>query len=236
MTHAPAQCAPVAIPWLAGASLIAYDVASYPFAEWVAGAVFKVRRLDELHEAWLRHKLAKGLAPTLDYADNLRLRALMQQLPDDSPFYTLYRRFVRRVLAPWFDGKISYASHPKMRVHLAGTPTVSKWHRDVEVTRRPELITVWLPFTDAFGSNALWVESGYGMGDHRPVPVAYGQALVFDGGFLEHGTVGNDSGRSRVSIDFRFSPIGPRTPPAAQAIYDRRPCHVRRAVPADCSQ
>jgi hypothetical protein len=207
---------------MTSASLIAYDTTRFPFAGWLARALFRVSQLDELHDAWRRHKAAKGLSSELGYADNLRLRALMQQLPDDSPFYTLYRGFVRRVIAPAFGGRISYASHPKMRVHLAGTPTVSKWHRDVTVTMRPELITVWLPFTSAFGSNTLWVESGYGTADHRPIDVAYGQALIFDGGYLEHGTVANCTAKSRVSVDFRFSTIGPDVPDELRAIYALR--------------
>ena len=210
------------VPGMTSAMLLDYDTRRYPFAAWLAGALFKVPALDELHDAWRRHKLARGLPGELGYADNLRLRALMQQLPDESPFYALYRAFVRRVIAPAFGGRISYASHPKMRVHLAGTPTVSRWHRDVSVTKRPELVTVWLPFTDAFATNTLWVESGHGTGEHRPIPVAYGQALIFDGGYLEHGTVANESARSRVSADFRFAPIGAEVPAVVERMYAAR--------------
>lgn len=210
------------VPGMTSALLLAYDTKRYPFAAWLAAALFKVPALDELHQHWRQHKLARGASGELGYADNLRLRALMQRLPDDAPFYTLYRAFVRRVIAPAFGGRISYASHPKMRVHLAGTPTVSRWHRDVSVTKRPELITVWLPFTDAFAGNTLWIESGYGTGDHRPIDVAYGQALIFDGGYLEHGTVANDSGRSRVSADFRFSVVGAQVPAVVERMYAAR--------------
>jgi len=63
---------------------------------------------------------------------------------------------------------------------------------DADVTGRPEQINIWLPVTDSFGANCLWVESEFGKGDHQPVPVHYGQALFFDG-FLSHGTVPNDT-------------------------------------------
>jgi len=52
----------------------------------------------------------------------------------------------------------------------------------------------------------LWCESDYGLGDYAPMPVRYGEALLFDGGLLRHGSVPNDSGVTRVSMDFRFTP------------------------------
>jgi hypothetical protein len=204
------------------ARLLRYDTGRYPFAA-LAGAVFKSRALHQLHVDWLRHKIRRGLPPVLGYADNLSLRKMLQDLDDASPFYAVYNRFVVEVIGAAFGRKISYSAHPKMRVHLAGTPTVSKWHRDADITLRPEQINVWLPFTNAYDSNSLWIETGYGRADYRPVTVAYGQALIFDGGFLSHGTVDNATGDTRVSIDFRFAVQREKLPRAAQAIFACRP-------------
>lgn len=49
----------------------------------------------------------------------------MQDLPDDSLFMTLYHRFVREVVTATFRQPVSYSNRPKMRIHLAGTPSVS---------------------------------------------------------------------------------------------------------------
>jgi hypothetical protein len=199
------------------ARLLEYDTRTLPFAQWLAARIYKTPRLDKLHE----HACAP--ADSLTYEDNLRLRNLMQRLKDDSPFYKLYNGFAVHVIAAQFGRKIAYSSHPKMRVHLAGTPTVSKWHRDVDVTGRFDQINVWLPFTNAFGGNSLWIESDYGTGDYRPVEVRYGQALLFDGGLLEHGTVTNDTDTTRVSLDFRFSILGDTLPEIAQPFFENRP-------------
>jgi ectoine hydroxylase-related dioxygenase (phytanoyl-CoA dioxygenase family) len=48
----------------------------------------------------------------------------------------------------------------------------------------------------------------YGRGEYTPVPVEYGQMLLFDGGLLSHGTVENTSSQTRVSMDLRFVPHG----------------------------
>jgi ectoine hydroxylase-related dioxygenase (phytanoyl-CoA dioxygenase family) len=40
-----------------------------------------------------------------------------------------------------------------------------------------------------------------------PVALRYGEALLFDGGKLLHGSVPNESDITRVSMDFRFAPL-----------------------------
>jgi hypothetical protein len=50
----------------------------------------------------------------------------MRQLSDDSLFYKLYHAWIARMVAPKYGLKISYSAHPKMRVHLAGTGSVSE--------------------------------------------------------------------------------------------------------------
>lgn len=180
--------------------VVTYDTERYPFGAILAREVFGVARLDQLHTAWRRRRRRDELT----YADNLQLRKRMQQLPDDSTFYRLYHAWVGRVLAPHYDGTITYSAHPKMRVHLAGTGSVSGFHRDVDVTGREDQINCYLPFTDVFDGCTVWAERRYGQGDHRPLDLRYGEALLWDGGMLAHGTVANDTGSTRVSCDFRF--------------------------------
>ena len=50
----------------------------------------------------------------------------------------------------------------------------------MDVTGCSSLITAWIPFVDASGSNTIWVETEYGKQDYTPVPVRYGQIFLFD--------------------------------------------------------
>lgn len=206
------------VPAIRTAWLLTYDVTRYDFRSYLARYVFRVADLSMLHVP-----LARQLGRPLAYRDNLAMRRLMQRLPPESAFYRIYERFTARLMASLFGGRISYSSKPKMRVHLAGTGSVSRWHRDVDVTGRADQINVWLPVTDSFGANSLWVESDYGKGDHQPVTVRYGQALFFDGGCLSHGTVPNDTGVTRVSFDLRFAPLAERTPNLIARFLGQRP-------------
>jgi hypothetical protein len=182
-----------------------YDTGRYPFQRVLAAQVFRTRSLDQLHVAW---KSSTG-RDELAYADNLTLRKLMQRLPDDSTFYKLYHAWIAKELAPKFGNRISYAAHPKMRVHLAGTGSVSDFHRDAEITGRPEQINCYLPFTDVHGTCTVWSERRYDARDYEPIDLRYGQALIWDGGRLEHGTYPNRTDSTRVSCDFRFESMHP---------------------------
>ncbi len=183
------------------AQVVSFATDKYPFDKVLAAYVFKVPELDRLH-VYLAKKTGRSQA---SYEDNLKLRRLMQNLPDDSLFYRVYHKWVKEVIAPKFGYRISYSAHPKMRVHLAGTGCVSEFHRDADVTGRPDQINCYLPFTDVSDTNTVWCESSYGLKDYRPLNLKYGEALIWDGGFLEHGTFPNETSRTRVSCDFRFS-------------------------------
>lgn len=192
---------------LKNAVYLKYDIDKYPFTKILEREVFKVPSLPNLHYYMLKHKAQKkDLSMRLEYKDNLALRKMMQNLNDDSNFYKIYHKFIREVIAPIYGHKISYSNHPKMRVHLAGTARVSKWHRDVDITGRKDQINVFLPFIDCYDTNTLWCESNYGLKDYRPLNILNGTALLFDGGYLEHGTIFNSTNRTRVSLDFRFAP------------------------------
>jgi hypothetical protein len=187
------------------ALVIEYDTARYPFDRVLAAEVFKVARLDRMHLDWKR----KVRRDELTYADNLLLRRRMQQLPDDSTFYKVYHAWIAHVVAPRYGKKVSYSAHPKMRVHLAGTGSVSDFHTDVAVTGRADQINCYLPFTDTYDGCTIWSESRYGSGEYEPLSLRYGQALIWDGGELAHGTFPNLTDSTRVSCDFRFHPLNP---------------------------
>lgn len=206
---------------LSRAITISYDTSVFPFADLLETRIFKTSPLSELHKSYRRFKRKRFGSDDLGYRDNLDLRKLMQDQSDDSSLIKLYRCFVAKVIAPNFGGRISYSSRPKMRVHLAQTPSVSKWHRDVDVTGRYDQINAFLPFTTCRDEAALWCESDYGLGDYSPIPLEYGQIFLFDGGCLSHGTVANSTNLTRVSLDFRFAPEGNIVTPWSEILGGR---------------
>jgi len=212
------------VSWL----ILPYDTRQFPFAALLCRDVFKVPRLDLLHDYVRAQRRAAGRRDRLTAQDNLVLRGLMQNLPDDAPFYQLYHAFMRQVLARLAGVALSYSHHPKMRVHLAGTPAVSTFHDDVPVTKRIDQVNFWMPFTDVDETATLWLESDYGRADYAPRPVRYGEALIFDGGYLGHGSVANRSHTTRVSLDLRFGRKGATTRAEGIQLVDLLAARTRR--------
>ncbi len=188
------------------AKIISYNVNKYPFAQFLSHCIFKVKHLNMLHFYLLKQSKKDKLC----YQDNLKLRNLMQRLEDDSLFYKIYHKWIYDNIANRYGKKITYSAHPKMRVHLAGTESVSNFHRDADITKNLEQINCYLPFTDVCGNNSILCETSYGLKNYHPINLKYGEALLWDGGLLEHGTLANDTNFTRISCDFRFQPKNPK--------------------------
>ena len=92
-----------------------------------------------------------------------------------------------------------------MRINFHGARSILRFHSDREYGQRPGTINIWLPVTSVYGSNSMYVESAPGLSDFAPVELEYGQALMFYGTEMLHGTLDNVSGGTRISYDFRIS-------------------------------
>ena len=194
-------------PWV----ILDYDTRQFPFAEALRRDVYKVPDMGKLHIYVQQHYAKCGITRDLDHTDNLKIREMMQNLPKQSTFSQLYHSFMLKVLARLCGRGISYSSNPKMRVHFPGTGSVSSFHHDIIVTKRIDQINFWLPFNTVDDTATLWLESDYGREDYRPVRVEYGQVLIFDGGYIGHGSVFNETNITRTSMDMRFSFKGAST-------------------------
>ena len=118
-----------------------------------------------------------------------------------------YRRFVREVLVPLLGEDVVFQAPPTLRVHTPGPRPMGKPHRDRDYAGHcGDEINFWLPLTRARGANSLFVESAPGRRDHRALDLRYGQCHRFDGENCEHYAVANDTGATRVSLDFRVIP------------------------------
>ena len=78
-------------------------------------------------------------------------------------------------------------------------------HRDAEYGHQYGEVNFWVAFVDTDDKTSLWVESQPGNGDFRPFPVKVGEALRFWAVHKRHFSKVNETGCTRVSMDFRVS-------------------------------
>ncbi|WP_010543951.1 StrG-like protein [Sphingomonas elodea] len=108
-------------------------------------------------------------------------------------------------IADFVERIVSHQPQAMMRVNFHGSRAILRFHTDREYGQRDRALNIWLPVTRVYGSNSLYFESAPGLSDFKPVVLDYGQALLFYGTELQHGTLDNMSGGTRISLDFRVS-------------------------------
>ena len=189
-----------------------FDAASQPLIAAIAAAIGSdVASLPQLHEtAELKRWLSR---PTLT---NLGLNPLDRRLKASGGFRknaalrAAYHRFVREVVLPQLpedpEGYL-YQREPNLRCHLPGTGRqLVLRHCDADYFHQPHELNFWLPCTPCSGTNSMWRESRPGAADYRPVELRVGQMLRFFGNQCDHYSMPNQTGATRLSLDFRIVP------------------------------
>ena len=122
----------------------------------------------------------------------------------------IFRDLLHGLVADFFHPIASFQPRAAVRVNFHGSKAILRFHTDAEYGQDLEAVNLWLPITSAFGSNSMYLESDVGRGDYTPLQLSYGQACLFRGTELMHGTKDNDSGSTRISFDLRFRIKSPR--------------------------
>jgi hypothetical protein len=127
--------------------------------------------------------------------------------PEGARFYDTFERFVRGVVRPQFDEPVLYQKKPTHRIHFRNDVGQSRFHKDTDYGHSAAEINYSVPQTAAFDTNTIWIESAEDRGDYQPIEMDVGEFARFDGATLRHGAKENDTGRTRVSFDFRVIPV-----------------------------
>jgi hypothetical protein len=185
---------------------IIYDSVRYDFVREIRG-LYDVADLSEIHNQWSESKLYDILDHPLEDQKTVYHEKFYHEVKEKTNFYSIYHSFVDDVIKPLFDDEILYQKIPTFRVHQPGNLAVAAYHRDKEYGHSEHEINFYLPLTRAWGTNTIWVESEYDKKDFQPMVVDVGEVVMWAGVNLLHGNKLNDTGKSRVSVDFRILPL-----------------------------
>jgi len=120
----------------------------------------------------------------------------------------LYDKLIHDVVRTLYDEKIIYQAIPTFRVCYPNNIAVGEYHkdkhyRDIDWAEQVNELNYFLPITDAFDTNTIWAESEEDKGDYSAMDCNYGEMIQWDGSNLMHGNKLNDTGKCRISMDFR---------------------------------
>lgn len=178
---------------------IIYSTKLFPFA-YELQQLFEVEDLSSINnnvEVFSREK-----------DQNTPYHKLYYEWARTDKFTQLYDRFILEVIKPIYNEQIVYQSIPTFRVAYPDNIAVGEWHkdkfyRDVSWAEDVHEDNFFLPFTDAFDTNTIWVESEEDKGDFSPMNCKYGEVIQWDGSNLMHGNKINETKKTRISVDFR---------------------------------
>ena len=95
---------------------------------------------------------------------------------------------------------------PTFRVHQPGNLAVAAFHKDADYSHSEDEVNFYLPLTIAVGNGTIWAETSPNTKEFKPIEGDVGDMWEWNGANLLHGNKINDTGKSRVSIDFRVLP------------------------------
>eukprot|EP00747_Dinoflagellata_sp_TGD_P091386 gnl/TRDRNA2_/TRDRNA2_165035_c0_seq1.p1 gnl/TRDRNA2_/TRDRNA2_165035_c0~~gnl/TRDRNA2_/TRDRNA2_165035_c0_seq1.p1 ORF type:complete len:448 (-),score=69.04 gnl/TRDRNA2_/TRDRNA2_165035_c0_seq1:36-1379(-) len=177
--------------------LLHFDACNEKFAEAV-----ELPPLERLHDMICEQRFRDG-------GGRLRLKRrlprLLGPLVQDESFLETYHGFIRDFVRPHLaEDYVIYEKSPNLRIHAAGSKSLTAPHKDEDHKHSCCELNFWLPLTAASGSASLWTESAPGRGDFHALHVGYGDVVRFYGNQCLHFTHDNTTDTTRVSLDFRL--------------------------------
>jgi hypothetical protein len=172
--------------------------------------------LENIHEGLPKEYFVKNIVTALNDQNQMIYEFMYKidsgydltksnQMSKEGEFFNTYKRFVDYLASDIFKEDLIYQKRPTLRCHFVNNLAVGEFHRDRDYNHPIEEINVWLPITEARNNNTIQIEHSINSNTFRPVNLKYGQFIFFDSG-LSHGNKINDTGKTRLSFDFRVIP------------------------------
>lgn len=207
------------LSWLHRENIFQYDTQKYPFVE-CAREILEIEAGSPLPSSLGDlHTVPGGAEQYTDGSGNKmnRLQAVWNSNRcRDSELYktnvtasyerldNVYHHFVKEIIGPLLGGgRILYQRSPTLRIYNPSTVAMGKCHNDCDYHHQPSELNFWLPLCPVFSTNSLWAESVPDLGDFHPFDMSPGEYVRFYGNKCRHMTFPNDTGKTRVSLDFR---------------------------------
>lgn len=129
-----------------------------------------------------------------------------EKMDSDPIFKKTYDLFIKDFIKPkLFESEdIIFQRFPTFRAHYPMNLAVFEFHKDKDYNHDKNEINFFLPLTDCFETNTVWIESREDLGDFSPIVCEYGEIVMFDGANLKHGNKMNTTDITRISFDFRI--------------------------------
>ena len=144
-----------------------YNTQKYPFRN-ITEEYLQISKLEKLH---LNNEFG-GILTSSDgnYADQKQdlHRRFYDRMDQCNLLKNTYNQFIKEVVCPIFNEEIYFQTYPTFRIHQPNNIAVFEFHKDKTYSHPSGEMNIYLPITNAFGSNTIWTESEEDKGDFSP--------------------------------------------------------------------
>ena len=126
-------------------------------------------------------------------------------------FWKCYKKLCLKVtdklkIQTGYYGEWSIQRYPTLRFHFPSNISVYEFHRDNDYGHPLGEINCFYAISECKNSSALHVEKNLGFEDYEPLNLKSGEYALLNTSIYKHGDLINETGETRVSMDFRFIP------------------------------
>jgi len=196
-----------------------YNKSKYNFADEIK-KLYNISNLDKIHSEWDQATNYKILNDAKTDQRTVYHKHFYNNV-NTTNWYSLYKKFIKEVIIKIVGEPIYFQKVPTFRIHQPNNIAVAAYHRDSEYSHSIHEMNFFLPLTKAFGNNTIWAETKVDKDDYKPLEANYGEMWYWSGATLKHGNKLNDTGKSRISVDFRIIPISKYQDEGKQSITNQ---------------
>ena len=182
-----------------------YNIDTYNFVGKVE-KLYNINDLSEIHSDW-SGAIKYDILDDIEADQKTIYHKYFYNNIKDTNWYSVYDSFIKEFIQPIIGKEILYQKIPTFRVHQPDNLAVATFHRDGDYSHSKDEINFYLPLTKAWGNNTIWTETERDKKDLQSINAEVGEIWKWDGANLLHGNKLNDTGHSRVSVDFRILPL-----------------------------
>jgi len=182
---------------------VKYNIDNYDFL----GLTQEILETEELGLCHKNYEQEEVLGAGKDQSTKIHRKFYDYIDSEKEKFSDLYKNFIRDNIKPIFKEDLVYQKFPTFRAHFPNNVAVFAFHKDKDYNHPPQERNIYLPITNAWGTNTIWAESEEDKGDYSPIVANYGEFVVWDGNSLKHGSKMNTTNNTRISFDFRIMPM-----------------------------
>ena len=188
-----------------------YNVNDYKFIE-ILKKLFTKLNITELNESHTKANNEYELFTMLGKDSNTEFHDIFYNELHDGwkEMKNEYEKFVKEVVLPFLElDEALVQTFPSFRVHLPNNVAIVINHYDSDENHKHPTgeINFIYAFTEMFDTNTVYVEKMPLLDEYNPILLKEGETICFNGNKCKHHNKVNDTGKTRISWDFRILPL-----------------------------